>query len=216
MRLTDLLPTAKKVPGQVAAAARQAAQDWLPLEDLREACLIRPDGAAVGGIAVSPLNLTLKSEAEKRAVISAVVAAINGMNVPWQILSVERPVDLDSYLAALDAQMAGASRKRREGLRDYTAWVHGLARSGRATERRYYIQVIRTGPDALAEHRTGLAALAEDLRRAQGLQAQVMDPAAWRELLFLTFRAEHAATETVPDGLRIPPSLKGGGQAVAV
>lgn len=192
------------------APLRQAAQDWLPLSDLREGCLIRPDGAVVGGVAVAPLSLALKSENEKRAIIGAIHAAVNGLTVPWQILSVYRPVDLDAYLASLDGMLSEADQRRKQVLRDYTAWVHGLVRSGEAVERRYYILVARTGPDAILEHRTALQALAEDLGRARGMQARVMDDAAWRELLFLAFHSGQAAYEPVPNGLRMPPIYTGG------
>ncbi len=201
-----------KAPSQSAGASPSlnAAQDWLPLADLRDGCLIRPDGGVVGGIAVAPLSLALKSENEKRAIIQAVHAAINGLQVPWQILSLYRPVDLDAYLASLDAMLAEADPRRKQVLRDYLGWVHGLVRSGEAVERRYYILVSRTGADAILEHRTSLRALVEDLQRARGLQARVMSDADWRELLFLTFHSGQAAVEPVPDGLRMPPTYRGG------
>ena len=164
----------------------------------------------VGGIAVAPLSLTLKSENEKRAIVGAVHAAVNGLQVPFEILSLYRPVDLDSYLASLDAMLATADSHRRAVLRDYLAWVHGLVRSGEAVERRYFILVTRTGPDAVMEHRTSLRALADDLMRARGMQARVMADADWRELLFLTFHAGQAAFEQVPDGLRMAPIYSGG------
>lgn len=182
-----------------------AAQDWFPLADLREGCLIRRDGAVVGGLRIQPLSLALKSASEQQVIISAVHAALNGLQVPWQILSLYRPVDLDRYLASLDAQLSTTDARRKAALRDYLAWVHGLVQAGEATERRYCLLVTRTGPDAVREHTQALPALADDLRRAPGLQVQVMDSASWRELLFLAFHSGQAAVEAVPDGLRLPP-----------
>lgn len=198
-----------KTPSQPAGASPSvaAAQDWLPLADLRGGCLIRPDGAVVGGVVVTPLNLDLKSQNEKRGIVGAVHAAINGLTVPFEILSLYRPVDLDAYLAILDRLLPDAEPHRKAVLRDYLAWVHGLVRSGETVERRYYILVTRIGPDAILEHRTSLRALADDLMRARGMQARVMTDADWRALLFLTFHAGQAAAEPVPDGLRVPPLL---------
>ena len=213
MKLPALLRSKKAsgpAPDNAALPPHQAAQDWLPLADLRDGCLIRPDGAAVGGIAVSPLSLQLKSENETRAIVGAVHAALNGLQVPFQILSLFRPVDLDAYLAALDGMLANADARRKAVLGDYLGWVHGLVRSGEAVERRYCILVTRTGPDAVREHRTSLQALADDLGRAPGMQARVMSDADWRELLFLAFHGGQAAVESVPDGLRLPPMLKRG------
>ena len=206
------LPALRRQKAQSPATEtqHQAAQDWLPLSDLRDGCLIRPDGAAAGGIAVAPLSLQLKSENEKRAIIQAVHAALNGLQVPFEILSLYRPVDLDSYLASLDGMLANAGARRKTVLRDYLTWVHGLVRSGEAVERRYYLIVTRTGPDAVREHRGSLRALADDLMRARGMQAHAMSDADWRELLFLAFHSGQAAVEQVPDGLRLPPTYRGG------
>lgn len=203
-------PTSPLKARPAESATGVSAQDWLPLADLRDGCLIRPDGGVVGGIAVAPLSLALKSESEKWAIIQAVHAAINGLQVPFEILSLYRPVDLDAYLASLDRMLATTDASRRQILRDYLGWVHGLVRSGEAVERRYFILVTRLGPDALQEHRTSLPALVSDLMRARGLQAKVMDDAAWRELLFLTFHSGQSAIEAVPDGLRMPPTYRGG------
>lgn len=204
MRLKKPKPT----PDQSQAATLRAAQDWLPLSDLRDGCLVRPDGGVVGGLAIAPLSLGLKSDLEKRAIVGAVHAAVNGLMVPWQILSLYRPVNLDAYLMHLDDLAATADQRRKEVLRDYLTWVSGLVRSGEAVERKYHLLVTRTGPDAVAEHRTSLRALMDDLSRGPGMQVRVMDAADWRELLFLAFHVGQAAIEPVPDGLRVPPILR--------
>lgn len=205
MNLRTRLRSPQPAAASADTPARQAAQDWLPLADLREGCLMRKDDAAIGGLRIQPLSLALKSATEQQVIISAVHAALNGLQVPWQILSLYRPVDLDAYLAALDAQLALMDARRKTVLRDYLTWVHGLVQGGEATERRYHLLVTRTGPDAVREHAQSLPALADDLRRAPGLQVAVMDNAAWRELLFLAFHSGAAAVEAVPDGLRLPP-----------
>ena len=200
----------KKNAPTPAEVARKAAQDWLPINDLHDGCLIRADGAVVGGIAISPLSLALKSDNEKRAIVSAVHSAINNLTVPWQILSLYRPVELDAYIDALDAKLADSDPHRKVILRDYLMWVHGLIQSGEAVERRYYLLVERKGADAIAEHRSSLTALADDLQRAQGMRVRILDNDAWLDLLTLAFHASQSAIETTPNGLRIPPILRGG------
>jgi len=184
-----------------AALARQAAQDWLPIADIRDGCLFRPDGGVVAGVSLAPYPLVLKSERERAAAVRAFQEAVNGITVPWQVLSLFRPVDLDAYLGSLDQALADAKGRRREVLRQYADWVTGLARSGETVERRYYLLMTRTGPDAVALHRSTLRALVDDLGRIRGFEARVLDDAAWRELLFLAFHAGQAAVEAVPDGV---------------
>lgn len=187
----------------------QAAQDWLPIRDLHSGLLHRPDGGVVGGVRIEPLSLLLKSDREVQAIIGAVHAAVNGLQVPWQVLSLYRPVDLDAYLNSLSTLQVDS--RRRQVLRAYRGWVEGQVRGGETVERRYYLLVTRTGQEALAEHRQHLPALATDLARARGLQARVMRDADWREALFLAFHAEQAAVESVPSGpIRLAPIYRGG------
>lgn len=181
--------------------AGPAAQDWLPLQAVQEGCLIRPDGAVVAGLQIAPYSLALKSAREQSQAVAGLWAALNGLTVPWQWLSMDRPVDLDHYLTSLEAQLATAEGIRRKILRDYRHWVYHLARSGETVERQYYLLCTRTGPEAISAHHTALRALQENLGRIRGMQVTILDDAAWRELLFLTFHAPHAAGETVPDGL---------------
>nr|WP_172684563.1 hypothetical protein [Sulfobacillus thermotolerans] len=183
-----------------------AAQDWLPLQDLHDGCLVRPDGAVVAGIQIAPYSLSLKSAREQSQAIAGLWAALNGLTVPWQWLSMYRPVDLDHYLTTLDAQLATTDGRRRMVLRDYIHWVSQMVRAGETVERKYYLLCTRTGPDAVNDHHAALRTLETNLGRIRGLQATMMDDAAWRELLFLTFHASQAAVETVPDGFaRLAP-----------
>ena len=191
---------AQPTPQAIAQAqARQRAQSWLPLKDLHDGFLIRPDGGVIAGIKIAPFNLALKSERERQGIIQSFQAALNGLTVPWQLLSLERPVDLDAYLDSLDrVDVPNGPQKRI--LRDYAGWVRAQAQSGNQVERRYYLLMTRQGKDAQAEHRTALRGLGDDLARIRGFRMTILDDALWRELLFLVFHADQAAVEAVPEG----------------
>ena len=194
-------------PQEIAQAqARQRARSWMPLKDLHDGFLIRRDGAVVAGVKIAPFNLALKSERERQGIIQSFQAALNGLTVPWQLLSLERPVDLDAYLDSLDRiEVPNGPQKRL--LRDYAGWVRAQAQSGNQVERRYYLLMTRQGKDAQAEHRTALRGLGDDLARIRGFRTTILDDALWRELLFLVFHADQAATEAVPDGGPRPTPL---------
>ncbi len=193
-------------------AKNPTVQTWIPCADLQQGCLIRPDGAVVGGISMAPVNLDLQSAAEKSHIIQAVQEALNGIPVPWELLSIYRPVDLDAYMGHLDTLLQQSDSRRRGLLKDYLDFVRDMVRSGSTVERRYYLLLTRQGSDAVAEHQTFLPQLSTDFNRARGMQTHVMDDAAWRELLFLTFQAEQAAVEPVPDVIRIPTRYVAAGQ----
>ena len=183
-----------------AQHASQYAQNWLPFQDIQENYLIRKDGATVAGVKIAPFNLALKSEREIQGIIQSFQAALNGLTVPWQWVSLSRPVDLEAYWAHLEQVAAQVSGPRQHILRDYQHWVQGQAQSGSQVERRYYLLMTRQGKDAQAEHRTALRGVLDDIARIRGLRATVLDDALWRELLFLVFHADQAAIEAIPDG----------------
>lgn len=208
MNLSTKPKTAQKLE---LTPAHKTAQNWLPIQDLHDGCLFRPDGGVVAGIAIAPFSLALKSERERTQAIHGFQAALNGLTVPWQILSLYRPVDLDSYLASLDTVTDAATGVRRRVLRDYARWVHQQVQAGDSVERRYYLLMTRTGRDAVAEHQQTIRGLTDDVQRTRGFRADVLTDALWRELLFLMFHAGQAAVESIPDGGARPTPLYPGG-----
>jgi hypothetical protein len=201
-----------KAPGPILTPAQQAAQDWLPIRDLHDGCLFRPDGGVIAGVTLPPFSLSLKSHREVANLIAGLQSALNSLDVPWQILSIGRPVELDSYLQSLDAMLPDATADRKPLLREYLHWVSGLVRSGETTERRYYLLMSRTGSDAVAEHRSALRDVLDALSRIDpGFQCLAMTDADCRELLFLAFHADQSAVENVPEGrVGLPPIYQGG------
>ena len=187
--------------------AQKTAQSWLPIRDLHDGCLFRPDGGVVAGVSIAPYSLALKRERERASAIQGFQAALNGLAVPWQILSLYRPVDLDSYLASLDLATDAATGIRRRVLGDYSRWVRQQVQGGDSVERRYYLLMTRTGKDAVAEHQQAIRGLTDDLGRIRGFRADVLSDAEWRELLFLMFHSSRAAVESIPDGGPRPTPL---------
>lgn len=199
-------------PESTSAPGPAAAQDWLPIRDLYDGCLIRPDGGVVAGLTIAPFSLQLRSAREADTLVRAFQAALNSLTVPWQLLSVGRPMDLDVYLASLDRQLMDSDPRRKPLLREYLRWVSNMVRSGTTVERRYYLLLTRHGHDAVSEHREHLRAVAEDLARINtGFRAGPMTDADWRELLFLAFHADQSSIERVPtDRVGIPSRYEGG------
>ena len=62
---TSLFPQAVKTLQGKKPAKNPTVQTWIPLADLQQGCLIRPDGAVVGGLSMAPINLDLQSDAAK-------------------------------------------------------------------------------------------------------------------------------------------------------
>lgn len=175
-----------------------AAQDWFPIQDIRHGCLIRDDGAVVGGLALSPMNLDLKSPRETRAVITAVYAILNSLRTPWQIVSLYRPLDLDQYVESLKDRLRQVAPRREPLLRQYLEWVLAQQDAGQAMERRYYCLMTRTGPDAVELHQETLAQVAQEWNRIRGMRATILDDTAWESVIFGFFHPTRLNHEVVP------------------
>lgn len=202
---SPLKPKPKVTPAEAAALSAQA---WLPLRDLRDGLLIRQDGAMVAGLSITPYSLALKSTREQTQAVDVLTEALNGLDCAWQWFSLYRPVDLNVYLQQVDSTLETTPQgKRRQVLADYLRWATGLVRAGETVERKYYLLLTRTSKDAGNEHRNTLQQLGSTLNGLRGFQATPLDDAAWRELLFLTFHAEQAAFESIPDGLSAQPPV---------
>ena len=178
--------------------AMQAVQDWFPIQDVRDGCLIRDDGTVVGGLALSPLNLGLKSPREIQAIITAVYAILNSLRTPWQILSLYRPLDLDQYVESLRDRLRQVAPRREPLLRQYLEWVLAQQDAGQAMERRYYCLMTRTGPDAVELHQETLAQVAQEWNRIRGMRATILDDTAWESVIFGFFHPTRLNHEVVP------------------
>lgn len=177
-----------------------ATQAWFPIQAIRDGCLVREDGAVIGGLSVSPLNLDLKSSRETRAILTQVYAIFNSIRTPWQVLSLYRPLDLAQYMESLQDQLRRVHANRAPVLRAYLAWVRAQQAGEQAMERRYYCLFTRTGPDAVALHHETLPQIAQEWNRMRGMRAVVLDDAAWQSLLFGFFHPTQLQAEPVPDG----------------
>lgn len=100
----------------------------------------------VAGVTLAPFSLALKGDAERAQIIQAFQAALNGLTIPWELVSFYRPVDLDVHLTALDHRQATVTGTRRQVLRDYTRWVQQQIQGGELVERRYYLVLTRSAP----------------------------------------------------------------------
>ncbi|KYH30773.1 hypothetical protein [Neomoorella mulderi] len=204
------LPGRKKPAQQQQAeqtAARKAVQDWLPWKDIAGGVITRKDGQAVAVLKVEPINLALKSENEKKRVITAVHEALNGQREAFQILSLGRPVDLDAYLKDLqDLARETVNTARRKLLQEYTRYVANLVASGEAMERRYYI--LLPGKEQV-EVLQRAHELAGNLERS-GLKVKVCNDQEIIDLVFVFSHPAQAAFERPPAlGPYLAPQVKG-------
>ncbi|HBT47938.1 MAG TPA: hypothetical protein DEA73_08720 [Peptococcaceae bacterium] len=190
--------------------ARKAVQEWLPFKDIAGGVLVRKDAQVAAILRVEPFNLSLKSETEKKRIITAVFEAINGLKEPFQIVSLGRPVDLDAYLRELQGKARETtSFIRRKLLQEYIHYdihyVSALVSTGEALERRYYLLLPGKEREEVLQRAHDLAS---NLERA-GLKVTICEEQEIIDLLFVFLHPAQAAFERPPAlaGPYLPPLL---------
>lgn len=124
MKLLDALKKRRKNK----QGNENSVRDWLPIADIRPRTIKKKDGSCVAVVRIHPLNMSLKSDNEKKRVVAALHEVLNGIKAPLQIFTIGRPIDLDSYLRRLNEQaVEEPNQTRKRLLREYSRHVASVA-----------------------------------------------------------------------------------------
>ncbi|MEN1990235.1 hypothetical protein [Paenibacillus hubeiensis] len=204
-------------PTQTAAAGepkkgQMTAQEWLPVKDIHSNLLWRKDNVVVCVIRVQPVNIALLSKNEKNRKINKLAEALNGIDYPYQILSIAKPVDLDAFIMTLErAKKDTEDVIRKRLLNGYAQQAAGKAMSGEALERHFYILI----PKELGKKEKVDEAVVSDralqfagsLTHAE-LTADICNDQANRDLQFIFNHPNQAAYERSPVSIvNLPPMV---------
>jgi hypothetical protein len=88
----------------VAISAR-ATQEFVPIKEVREGVIVLKDGGLRAILAVSSVNLSLKSNDEQMATIQQFQSFLNSLDFPAQIVIQSRRLDIRPYLLTLEGKM---------------------------------------------------------------------------------------------------------------
>lgn len=189
----------------------KAAQEWMPIHDIKDHIAYRRDHHLVVAIRVQPVNIHLLSEKEQVVKIKSLHEALNGIDFPIQIFSVARPVDLDGYITKLEQKKDDADFKRKRLLDGYIKIAASKASSGEALERSFYV-IFSQKKDKFNEAYIYEQALeiANNLSSA-GLYSNVCDEQELRDLYFVLTHPVQASVERSPDSNFVLPMVYKGG-----
>lgn len=87
------------------AVKSQAAQDFVPIKEVRDGIIVLKDGSMRALILASSVNLSLKSADEQQAIISGFQTFLNSLDFSLQIVAQSRRLDIKPYLIMLEERM---------------------------------------------------------------------------------------------------------------
>lgn len=87
------------------AISARPTQDFVPIKEVRGGTIVLKDGGLRAVVAVSSVNLALKSADEQQATINQFRAFLNSLAFPVQIVTQSRRLDIRPYLLTLDTKM---------------------------------------------------------------------------------------------------------------
>ena len=87
------------------ALAAQAAQDFVPIKEIRDGIVVLRDGSMRAMLLASSINLSLKSLEEQQATLEQFQTFLNSLDFSVQIAISSRKLDIRPYLMLLEDRM---------------------------------------------------------------------------------------------------------------
>lgn len=83
----------------------KAAQDFVPIKEVRGGVIILKDGTLVGSMLASSVNFALKSGPEQEAILAQFQAFLNSLDFTVQFFVQSRRLDIRPYIALLEERL---------------------------------------------------------------------------------------------------------------
>lgn len=202
-------------PKEVAAPTNKtktpSTQEWLPITDIKNSLVYKRDNSIVAAIRIQPVNINLLSDKEKMRRVKRLEEVLNGIDYSFQVMSIGKPVDLDSYINKLeDKRSATESIIKKNLLGIYSRQAVAKATSGEALERHFYLLIdLPLGKRPQLDEQILLqraTQLASSLTSAE-LISSVCTDSELRTLHFIFTNPAQAAFERAPTDISVIPPL---------
>lgn len=119
------------------------------IKGVKDGILLLPRGEFRVVLEVSSVNFELKSEDEQDALIDTYESFLNSLSCPLQIIVRIRELDMDKYIADLDARLADEKEEvYKSQLQNYTEFVQSLVTDNKILSRHFYVVLPYGSKDA--------------------------------------------------------------------
>lgn len=125
-----------------SAHSAKAAQDFVPVREVRDGIIMLKDGGLRAVLMASSLNFALKSEDEQNAFIVQFQNFFNALDFSVQIYIQSRELDIRPYLATLeDAYKGTLDDLMRIQIREYIQFIRSFVEGANIMTKQFFVVV---------------------------------------------------------------------------
>jgi type IV secretory pathway VirB4 component len=120
----------------------QAAQEFVPIKEVRDGIVILKDGSLRALLMASSINLALKSQDEQQAIIGQFQNFLNSLEFPVQFFIESRDLDIRPYIALLEERYAAElDDLMKIQIREYIAFIKDFTERANIMAKNFFIVV---------------------------------------------------------------------------
>jgi type IV secretory pathway VirB4 component len=124
-----------------------AAQEFVPIKEVRGGVMILKDGTLVGVLLASSVNFALKSEDEQNAIIMQFQSFLNSLDFSVQLFIQSRKLDIRPYVALLDERLkAQTDDLMKIQVREYIEFIKTFTEEATIMSKRFFVVVPYSPP----------------------------------------------------------------------
>lgn len=124
-----------------------AAQEFVPVKEVRGGVMILKNGNMVGVMLASSVNFALKSQDEQAAIIIQFQTFLNSLDFPIQFFIQSRKLDIRPYISLLEEQVKGQTEELMKiQVREYIEFVKTFTENANIMSKRFFISVPYSPP----------------------------------------------------------------------
>ncbi len=122
--------------------SKNATQEFVPIDDVRDGIVILKDGGMRGILMASSINFSLKSDDERRAILLQFQDFLNSLDFSIQILAESRRLDIRPYIALLEERYREQTNDLMKiQIEQYMAFIKSFTESTNIMTKNFFIVI---------------------------------------------------------------------------
>lgn len=125
----------------------KAAQDFVPIKEVRGGVIVLKDGALVGVMLASSINFALKSREEQEGILYQFQNFLNSLDFSVQFFIQSRKLDIRPYIALLEGRLqAQTDDLMRVQVREYIEFIRSFTERANIMSKHFFVVIPYSPP----------------------------------------------------------------------